>query len=388
MMSERDVINSLKQFKLHEQLVLLCSRYQLGEIEQEYLDELIGKYDIDWPAFLGNVMLNRVNGVVFRNIENNEGIPDYVHYFLKIAQREQRERTCLQQEEIKKISDVFEKEHIRYSFLKGAVMNKMYYQLGERISNDTDIMIHIEDIDKAVELLKELGYIQGKVVDDVIKPATKKEILFARLNTYEIVSLVKAIDERYLPFHEVDINFKLSNDDVQEKALLMLDETVILSGVNAEIRTLSLERFFIFLCIHHYREATMILKIAEGDDLQLYKFMDIHFMISQKGNEMDWNKLLELCVKMGRLKDVYYTMYYTEILYPGTFRSDILKMFEVDDKEYLNEYKGRDNSDEVYKWEKSFVERVFSCTRRLEAMKNIEAENKRYHDICKQLSEN
>jgi hypothetical protein len=384
-MKNEKIVDALNIYKPHEQLVLICSRYQLGEEEKSYLKELILRYDMDWSSFLGAALINRVNGVVYKYIKECNGVPGYVNYFLKVAFTEQKKRTALHQQSIAEIVELFEKEQITYSLLKGAVLNTVFYKAGERISNDTDMMVDVKDLDKAAKILKDVGYIQGYIIDGELVPATKKEILFARLNTYEIVPLIKPVDEIHLPYHEVDINFRLSNDDTQEKSSELLSNTIVMEGNGYNIRTLSFEYFFLFLCVHHYREATMVFKIQDGSDLTLYKFMDIHFLISQRANEINWDKLLVICKNLDRLNDVYYTMYYAEMLYPGTFDTEILGKFKPGNVEYLNEYRGRDNTNEVYQWKTDFAHRAFSWGRRVEAMMNIAEENNRFKDIRQQL---
>lgn len=381
-----DIMNSIQKYKKHEQLLLLCSRYELKEEEREYISQLVKEYDFDWENFLGMALINRVNGVVYKNLDGYNSIPKYyVMYFLKCGYLEQAERVKLHQKAISEIAGAFENANMNYAFLKGSVLNTITYDTGDRISNDTDIMVDIKDVDNAVQLLSNMGYIQGKIVDGMIHPATKKEIIFAKLNTYEIVPMVKKVDERYLPFHVVDINFRLGNDDKTDLAKVMLNDTILLDGPHYRIRTLSREKFLIFLCIHHYREATMIYKIVGGGDLTLYKFMDIHHFIMSNVDMIDWEKMLQFSLAFGRIKDVYYTFYYTEMLYPGTFEEDVLNKFRPENVDFLDEYKGRDNTNEVYKWETDFVNRVFSVNRRLEAMKNIENESKRYVRIMEEL---
>ena len=70
-------------------------------------------------------------------------------------------------------------------------MNFVYYGEGERISNDTDILVNVEDLAKVIKICKKMGYIQGYVKSGEIVPATKKEIMFAQLNTYETVPMIK-----------------------------------------------------------------------------------------------------------------------------------------------------------------------------------------------------
>lgn len=385
-MSELTVYERLSKFQPYEQLVLMTSRYLLTDDEKEYISKLVQRYDMNWDAYLGCVLINRVNGVVYKNIRDVQGIPKYVKYFLKVAHKEQIIRTTLHQKEIAQISQKFEEENISHSFLKGAVLNTIFYEPGDRISNDTDIMIEKDSIDKVVSLTKEMGYIQGLEQNGEIVPATKKEILFARLNTYEIIPMLKYVDPEHLPIHELDINFRLSNDDAWESTSEMLADTILLHNGERQIRTLSLEKFLLFMCIHHYREACMIYKIIHGNDLTLYKFMDIHFLVSQKKDETDWKKLLDIATRFERIRDVYYTFYYTERLYPGTFPPGVLEMFRPEDTGFIDEYKGKDNTSETYKWEMSFEERALSYKRKVESVKNIEDEFKRFQDIISRLN--
>lgn len=371
----------IKIYKDYEQAVLLCSRCDVDEEIKEYVKELFRVPGFNWYEFLGISVLNRVNGVVYKTIKDMEEIPKCVKYFLEVVYLEQKERTKIHRDEIIKISKLLEDNNIRHVFLKGSVLNTVIYSLGDRISNDTDILVHVEDLENAVKLLKEEGYIQGDVVEGKLVPATKKEILFARLNTYEIVPLIKPVDERYLPFHVVDVNFRLGNDANQEESIELLENTVILEENGFKIRTLPMEEFLMYLCVHHYREAIMVVKIVHGDDLTLYKFMDIHYFLSAKGEDIDWEKLRDKVVRMNRIKDVYYTLYYAEQLYPGTISEEHLDLFKPEDVSFLNEYKGRDNTDEVYSWDMDFAHRVFSFDRQIEAMKNIADENSRFESI-------
>mgnify|MGYP000822168020 FL=1 len=145
------------------------------------------------------------------------------------------------------------------------------------------------------------------------------------------------------------------------------------------------ENFLLYLCIHLYREATMVLQIMSGTDLTLYKFMDVHFFILDREDSLDWDLMFEEAEILGRLNDIYYTLYYTEELYPGTVCKKNLEKFKPESTDFLNEYKGRDNTKEVYKWNLNFKERVLNSERKLEAMPNISEEYKRYHNILDKL---
>lgn len=377
------VIDKLQPYKTHEQVMLLCSRNQLEEDESAYVQQLLKQQDMDWASFLGLILYHRVNGVVYRKLRGMNGIPWRIHFYLRAVYEEMVQRTVLHQQEIRRIDEVLYENGVRYAFMKGAVLNVLYYEKGERISGDSDLMVDVKDLDLCCQLMRDLGYRQGKLEHGVFMPATKKELFFARMNTYEIVPFLKAIDERYLAYHAVDINFRLSNDDGNEAASQMLSDVVRLEIGGAKIQTLSVERFLIFLCIHHYREATMIYKIANGEDMVLYKYMDIHMFIRK--SPVDWDRLVSVCAEMNRKKEVYHTLSYTELLYPGTVDSGVFDMLGMDDVSFLHQYKGRDNSDEVYDWNMGFYERMFSPERKREAWNNIEAESNRFDRIQQEL---
>ena len=64
----------------------------------------------------------------------------------------------------------------------------------------------------------------------------------------------------------------------------------------------------------------------------------------------------------------------------------ILNSFDMLGKDFLNQYRGRDNSEEVYEWKLKFHERMFDDVSRIkEAKKNIEHEDERYNCIRKEL---
>ncbi len=376
----------LKEFVQEEKMTLLLSRKDYDGTMEEYIQNMIFNERINWNLFLGFSITHRVNAVIFNRITKMEDVPVTVKRSLQFMLLSQIQRNACHKQEIAKISAELEREDVNYAFLKGAVLNFVYYGEGERISNDTDILVNVEDLAKVIKICKKMGYIQGYVKSGEIVPATKKEIMFAQLNTYETVPMIKETGNPYFPFHEFDINFRLGNDDKGEMSKIMLKDTVIVGNSTFKLRTMSPERFLIYLCIHLYREATMVYKIVRGDDLILYKFMDIHYFIISNQQKMSWEKLLKEAELLDRQKDVYYALYFTEKLYPGTVESEILNSFDMLGKDFLNQYRGRDNSEEVYEWKLKFHERMFNDVSRIkEAKENIEHENERYNCIRKEL---
>lgn len=386
MMGQKVQIKEITRFCKTEHIVLLLSRRDYSYKSEEYIQNTISQEKIDWTLLLGLVIKHRVNGVICNRIQKMEGVPLSVKRSLQFMHLSQIQRNACHKEEIAKVYQELEREEVNYAFLKGAVLNFVYYGEGERISNDTDILVNLEDLAKVIKICEKMGYVQGHIEKGEIVPATKREIMFAQLNTYETVPMIKKTGNPYLPFHEFDINFRLGNDDKGEMSKVMLKDTVLVGNSAFKLRMMSLEKFLIYLCIHLYREATMVYKIVRGDDLILYKFMDIHYFIISNQQKLSWEKLLKEAESLDRQKDVYYALYFTEELYPGTVGSEILKSFDMLGKDFLNQYRGRDNSEEVYEWKLEFHERMFDDVSRIkEAKENIAHENERYNSIREEL---
>ncbi len=383
---KRSILEKLIKFDSLEQLILLLSRADFNEKFNNYINKLIFMEKIDWDRFLGLAINHRVNGVIYKKLRGIEGMPQTVRRALQYMHISQKERNRCHRNEIKKLSLALEEKWFNYAFLKGAVLNTSYYEDGERISNDTDILVDIRDLKEVIQLCTSLGYIQGEVENGEIIRATKKEILFAQLNTYETVPLIKKTGNPYLPFHEFDVNFRLGNDDKSGLSNHLIQNTVLSGDDEFSLRTMTVENFLIYLCIHLYREAMMVYKITQGADLILYKFMDIHHYIEANRENISWKKLQEEVSQLDKVEDIYYVLFYTEKLYPGTVGDKILNMFEPDDVRYLDQYRGRDNSDEVYDWKLDFYERMFHPQARMaEAEKNIGRESERYNSIREEL---
>lgn len=386
MQKHTKIFEAVSRFSKIEQMALLLSRKDYDRAMEDFVQNIIKRESVDWDCFLGLLINHRVNGVVCNRIQGMEKVPVTVRRSLQYMLFAQIQRNVCQKKEISKAFDELEKEGVNYAFLKGAVLNSLYYCEGERISNDIDILVNINDLDKAIKIFEKLGGIQGRIEGEQIVSATKKEIMFAQLNTYETIPIIKKTENSYLPFHTFDINFRLGNDDKKEMAKIMLQDTEVVGNSLFMLRTMSPEKFLIYLCIHLYREAVMVYKIVRGNDLRLYKFMDIHYFIISNKRKLSWERLLEETKTLGRQKDVYYTLYFTEELYPGTVGDCVLEAFNMNEKKYLNQYRGKDNSEEVYDWNLKFHERMFDSVSRIEeARKNIGKVGKRYNKIREEL---
>lgn len=389
-MDEVELKIFLEKYEPHEQALLLLTKREMDKNEQNYVKSILLSPEFDWEKFVGSTIWHKVNGVVYNRVKKLGISSNIIQLSLKLLFAAQAVRSKQQQQEIMRISKILEVEKIKYAFLKGSILNKIVYEDGERVSNDIDILTSKKDSNVLIKAMQKDGYLQGKYdyKDKKIIEATREEKLFAVLNTYETVPLIKKekCENDFLEFQELDVNFRLSDLDKTLIVSEMLDKTQLIEyGESENVRTLSLEVFLIFQCIHLFREANMVVKIVGGHDLDLYKFMDIHFLITKYLNKIDWIKLFEYVRTWDCLNEVFYALYYTEKLYPHTISKKILEENTPDNIEFLNQYFGNENSTIFYDWNENFEGRVFNYNRKSEALKNLKYESERFEENKKNL---
>ena len=203
---------------------------------------------------------------------------------------------------VNEINTVFKKNCIDFILLKGcALMIKYYKEKFHRSFNDIDFLIDVKDIGKVEEILNQIGYIQGEVVDGNIIQAKRKDILFQRLNTHEIYHMVK-FDNSGFEIN-IDINFKFAwvefgkSGDSLIKFADTYENIENLPFNNTSIPILNSEYQFVHLCCHLYNEAvyfTLDKQYISGDDpkeLSLFRLLDI-FLVTQHG--LDIKKIYDV----------------------------------------------------------------------------------------------
>lgn len=375
----KSIIEKLKtHYTTYQQAVLLLSRYSLNDEIVEYVNCLFKDYEFDWDKFIGVSINHRVASVIYNNLckclfDAKKMLPAFYYMFCF-----SKKRNTLYFNEIKKISDCFESNKLKYAFVKGSVINNDIYEHGERISNDIDLIISCDEINKVTKLLNGLGYVQAKYKNNKVVAATRKEILLAKLNTYELFPFIKCLNDDYLEISTIDINIKIFNECSKNIIDSFLDNTC----VSNDIRTLSNEFFLLFLCLHLYREAYMLYKILNSSDLLLYKFMDIHFFVKKK--IIDWDKLTYYAKKMHIDKAVYYALYHTELLYPHTTDSSVLSKIMPSEIDYLNQYYG--DEEQIFTWEMPFYDRIFNYRRKCEVISNLTDESNKINIFLSNLN--
>lgn len=254
---------------------------------------------IDWYVVLGFVELHKVS-VPFLHCLDEIGlvIPQQIYRKLKNNLYAQIERQENMQWWAKRIEDALNDEKIEHAFLKGSILAtalmgqaikaKYLYDVGERISNDIDLLVHPKDLTKVNNILREYGFSQGfwNFRTDDVELLSRKEIINRRMNRGETAPYMYKTQGAQM-FCEIDVNFSMDylpsgNEKMLENMLSNVKE------YDNGLSSLDTEDFFIHLLMHQHKEMIVLSMVKRNKDIELYKYLDIYrFIIS---DVLNWEK--------------------------------------------------------------------------------------------------
>lgn len=313
--------------KNHQFIIELCRFF---EPDKELLSFFI-KDDPDWPYMLGQLLYNRLGSIayyVFRETELLDALPREFKNTLETVYSCCCDKTNSMAVALDYLNILLKDAAFPYALLKGAHLISKYPS-GLRTSNDIDILIPSGKLTQIEEILLAEGFKQGYLRNGNIIAATREEILSARMNRGETVPFFKTVNMPQMRYLEVDINFSLDfkakqNSDVVAQIFRHVSEKSVLSGLS--LRTLSDTDFFIHLCAHLYKEATTFAWVEKGNDLLLYKFVDLYFLMSLWFSRKSFCKeLTDRIIEYGLQNECYYALSNTA----GLFQIHQLQLDEL-----------------------------------------------------------
>ena len=251
-------------------------------------EEVKGIYP-DWYELTGFLISHRVAGLFYVRMKGaGMRLAQKIETVLRREYETQARRTRFMRRYIRELSSVLMKAEAEHIFLKGSVLSNAmggegrlsFYGAGERASNDMDILVRPDRITAAAEVLKKLGYVQGRYEpkSGSIQPFTRAEILSRRMNRGETAPFLKLTGNVMIPYVEADINFSLGATPAEYTGLL----SEMLSGrrkYEGKLELYSAEEtaFFVQLLLHQYKESRTLFMVNKGKDLDLYKLADIYY---------------------------------------------------------------------------------------------------------------
>lgn len=352
-------MNKTKEIEL---ILQLC---KVHSYDPEKIRSLI-KDNIDYPYVLGQLMYNRTGGAAY-NILNECNLLSRVNREVRNSLSLVYEYNCIRQDSFKQAIDylgtILNEVDFAYALLKGAWLVNIYGK-GIRTSNDIDILIEQSNITKLTTILKLNGFRQGTVKNNKFIEATRYEIIFSRINRGETVPFIKEINLPFLKYIEIDVNFSLDYKSPKDNSYLVREflnntERNIITE-HSTLRSLTEVYFFIHLCLHLYKEATVINWVKMGRDVSLYKYMDIGVFVDRFFNKQFIEKFISLVKKIGMEKECYYVLFYTKILLGSNNSLDyVLDSIKPKDISYMNQIVDAENK-KLYAFDCQYLNWVFS----------------------------
>jgi hypothetical protein len=142
------------------------------ELCQQYLKNKLA--DLDWKLFLNLVAHHRLYPIIYTKlVQLNDGlVPNFVIENIKNAYKKNTFQMLHLTAVLEEVSRLFSKNNLRLLVLKGPVLaENLYGDISKRTCRDLDLLVPLEDLLKAQNLLELLGFEQE--VDFVIDMSLK-----------------------------------------------------------------------------------------------------------------------------------------------------------------------------------------------------------------------
>lgn len=312
--------------------------FKLADVYNEEKIKILSEDNIE--LIVGEVILNRIVGIAYDNLDLSY-VPKEIEKNLKILNKYSVESSERFIDNVHYISDILKNVDFQYALLKGSFLTTMLYKKGYRTSNDIDILINSNNISDLQSLLINNGFVQGHVDEaQNIIPATRHEVIQARLNYGETIPFYKSIKGNIL---EIDINFSLDYKPEKDKEIVsdLLENVMTINHEGYTFKTLGTVDFLIHLCCHLYKEATTYDWLQYRRDLMLYKFSDINVFIHEYNSKEFIDELRNRIVRFGLEKECYYTFKNSCEIFPHLTKYhdfvNLLESIEPVELSFMNE---------------------------------------------------
>ncbi|MGK5627872.1 nucleotidyltransferase family protein [Streptomyces sp. URMC 123] len=357
-------------------LLLALARPRLTGDEAEVCRDLMSR-DINWGRFIDLCGRNKMLPLVgchlsthrlFHGRDGSLVVPyHYLHTSVHLANRVRNQALM---EEFGRVLDAIEAEGtIRYAVRKGPVIiEDVYPDLGARRMTDLDLLVHAEDKEALREKLLAAGYVQGRVSRDgeSVEPFSRRTRMFWRMHLNNELPYVRLARREDLTAFTIDVCLDIlpPGEERGRHTPEILDRARPDRFCGLAGRRLAYEDHVVDLAVHLFKEATTLYYIENQADLQLQKFVDVLGTLPAAEETETWAGLVRRAEELGVTAPVYFTLSYTEVLFPRTVPGPVLDALRPDDVGYLDEYGAADGA--PARWSRPFVQRLLEADTRRE----------------------
>jgi len=352
----------------HELILLLTHPRQSPELLSR-IHELVSleSHPLDWREILDQSARHRLLPLVARRTRTL-GVTTPYPWLFDAAYLATRQRNLLLMDELADVLHHLHANQVDVILRKGLILAlDSYHDLGVRRMSDIDFLIHPESANAIKDALLSFGYAQSEVSTDgrSLTPFDRQTNLMWKLNVDNLLPFSRSAGTILLPAYSIDVCRGLS----QPRSGFAIPTTDLFERSrpfqvgDSHTRSLSESDFLMDLCMHLNKEATALYYINIGEDHVLSRFTDIATFISQR--TIDRESFLGIVRTYGIAEPVYYSLHFTEIVYPQTVPKDWLDALRPESLQYLDEYGSMDG--ERFRWLDPFLVRLFDIDRATKA---------------------
>ena len=333
---------------------------------------------LDYPYILGQLLFHRMGAAGYATLKHCGLLGRVNREFrntLKTIYDSGVEKTDSFLRALEGTRGIWDAADFPYALLKGAYLAGLY-PVGLRTSNDIDILIRPGDITALSGLLKDAGFRQGHIRNGVFTPATRAEIISSRMNRGETTPFIKRVDLPGMEYLELDVNFSLDFKPGREGSAVeaMLEDSR--RSLFGSLYTLSLPDFFLHLCAHLFKEATVMSWVEMGRDLSLYKFCDLYLLIDRFLEESLGREIQRRVESLRLRRECYYALLHTRRLFGIENREldRLIAAIRPDDLRFLKQIIDPAGGT-LYAYDMEFTEWIF-CSKRREHLHEERSEQR------------
>ena len=358
----------------HARLLLLLGRPTVPAADLEEARRLVDGGAVDWGAFVEASARHKLLPLVARNLvdgrldrgdrgDGSNGIPfAWLYPYAYLANRSRNQTTS---DEVRRVVSELSRAGVRHAVRKGFVLAEEFYSdTGARRINDLDLLVARSDAPRVHDVLTSLGYAQGRIARDadVVEPFSRATQVFWRTNLGNQLPYVRLGGQMDVPVHNVDLCHEIFQPNLGIACATedLLDRARPVRLCGTDTWRLGDVDLLLDLCAHLHKEATGLLFVEGGTDLQVSKFLDLA-VVGAATDAPTWDAFVARVTELGADEVVFYALWFTARLYPAAVPGHVLGSLRPADTSYLDV--GGDRDGHPTTWSVPFPERLFSGPR-------------------------
>ncbi|HEY1620192.1 MAG TPA: nucleotidyltransferase family protein [Streptosporangiaceae bacterium] len=321
------------------ELLILLSRQDLDDAALHRTRELItgAAGAVDWPHFTDQATQHKVGPLVHRSLVKVQQAGRLAELditafsLLQWAYLYFTERSVLLAAELGRILAAAAAASVPLLLRKGShLAYQVYRDPGVRPMGDLDLLAEPEAAGRLSAVLRDLGYTEGNSEED--RGLTRREQIFWRMYGSDLPQLTLRTGSSYCPVYCADISVALTLPRTTTPIPLgpLLERSVGVQVGGQPARVMSPADTVFDLCLHLYKNSTVLRFMRRGKHRRLLKYVDIAECLRTAGDGFDWAQLTGLARQYDVAGPVLFSLTGVDRLFPGVVPPAVLDELRAD----------------------------------------------------------